>query len=682
MPDTSDGGAAVVIGASERTPWSYWAITNLARGAYADRVWAVNPSRADQELYGAPVVGTLDEVPGSVDLAVVLTSAIHVFAIIEALAERGCAVVVVVSAGFADRGVEGRQAQDELVELARRNGMTLYGPNGVGLASVHDGVSPLAVPMPADPTPGVVSVVSQSGALLAGFLEAAGATDLGIDRAWSIGNGAMVDVEHVLESLVERDETRVVALLLEGLRNPDVLLRCLSRLRAAGKPVVALLAGRSARARQVAESHTGALVGEGRLVDARLRANGVVTVDSVDELLAAATLLTASPDLAHGHPEGVFLVSGSGFGAALAADSAAKHRVPLATLSEETSARLRELLPDGTAITNPLDLVGGAPETRDQIYAAIAADPGVGALVEAYTIRWPDDTEGRSWHREALKGLARTAEEGQAVVALTSLAAQPPTPWLTELVGTSALLVLGSVDAACAALGGVFPPAPSVVSSAGESGFSGTVMAEADGRRALQTLSSYLVPGTEVESAHEAAAEAAALPPPYVVKLSVPGVSHKGEHGRVVVGLHSSDEVLKCADEMLRAAVDQGVTGGTLLIQQQVSGPEVLVGLTRDQTAGPCLTVSIGGWAAELAVDPLIVPLPCESAKLRRRLSDAGFGRALGHRGEQLWPLLEDMANHFTTGGLSDMQVVECNPVIVSSDGPYIADVLLVRSPS
>ena len=676
----------VVVGASDRTPWSYWLMRNVDHYRYPAPVWLVNPRQ--ESIFGRPCAASIAAIEGTPSVGALMLRADAAVDAARDLIDRGVGQILAVSAGFAETGThEGRALQDELVKICDSAGVSLYGPNCVGFASFHDNLCAIAEPVPLDVRPGSVSVVSQSGALMSAAMSALVEAGLGLDECFSIGNGAAFDLCAAIDRVSAREQTTVVAIVLESVGEPADFAAAIARGAAAGVQFVAFRLGRSDRGRGIAQSHTGAVVGSDVITAAWLDRLGVRTADSLDEL-AALTALVARPSTRSG---GVFIVSGSGGGAGFAADLAERHGMRLAQPSASTVDTIAGLLPTGALISNPLDMVGGSPTSRAQIYEAVHADPDVAVVLESYTVMWPDDGVGRSWHRDGMLQLAGAQTPGVATM-LASVFSQPPTPWLTGYAHDSGVTVVPDLDVAIRALAVLHPVAgladaehAQVATKPGAvDGTESAVVAEAAGRELFDQLGLPLVRGVHAIDAAAAVLAAGTMPGPFVVKIALDTVGHKGRIGGVRVGIPDADAVgVACTsiEESARSAGALGPESAKFLLQQMAIGPEVLVGFLRDSRFGAVVNIGIGGWAAELGRPAITSALPVDVETLGAAVRGSGLAAALGEvHAAALVDLVGRLADEFESGALTDFAEVECNPVMLTADGPVIADVLLIRS--
>jgi len=289
----------------------------LRKHGYRGRVLPINPGKA--EILGEKAYPDVKSAPGPIDHAFIMVPAAAVPGVVEQCCERGIPVATIFSAGFAELGEAGLARQREMVKTARAAGMRLLGPNCMGLVNVPDAM-PLTVNAAIESEPlhaGPLSVVSQSGSMLGTLVSRAGARKLGFSKLVSVGNECDLGVGEIAEMLADDPATGVILLFLETFRDADNLARAARHAYAAGKPVIAYKLGRSAVGRQVATSHTGAIVGPDEIATAFFREHGILRVDMMESLFETPRLV-----LGHRPPSGrrVAVVTGTGGAAAMVVD--------------------------------------------------------------------------------------------------------------------------------------------------------------------------------------------------------------------------------------------------------------------------------------------------------------------------------------------------------------------------
>ena len=396
--------SVALVGASDKSTFSRIACQNLVRFGFGERTYLVN--RRGAETHGQPTVTSCTQIGEPVDVAYLMVPQAGTLAAMDDAAAAGIRNAVVLSSGYGEAGEAGRAAEAELAAHARSLGMVLLGPNHLGFANFVDRVPVCSIPgLPEEGGP--VALLSQSGASSSAMLDFAAMVNVGLSYIVTLGNEAMITAGHVLDFLVDDPATRAVAIFMEMVRDPDAFRRAARRAAEAGKAIVVLKAGSSALSARTAAAHTGALVGDDRVIDAVFADLGVIRVDSIEDML-----ITAGAAAALGRLErpGIGIVSISGGACDIVADRA-----------EDLGADLPELAePTRQAVVSPQILhksdIGGVrlnvPADEQAIrdaYAAVTAAAGTvdGACVEGVLV-----SPMRSGGTELLAGVVRDPQWG------------------------------------------------------------------------------------------------------------------------------------------------------------------------------------------------------------------------------------------------------------------------------
>ncbi len=369
--------AVAVIGASRRRGTVGGELFhNLLSSGFPGPVYPVNPN-ADV-VQSVAAYRSVADIPGQVDLAVIVSPAASVVDAARACATKGVRSVVVVSPGFAETGPEGVARQRDLVAVCRGAGMRLVGPNCMGIINLEPDARLNATFSPTLPTDGRVGFLSQSGALGLAIIEHANRLGLGLSSFISIGNKADMSGNDFLQYWEGDDRCAVIALYLESVGNPRKFARIARRV-GRSKPIIVVKSGRSAAGARATSSHTGVLIGASDVtVDALFHQAGVVRTDTLAEFFDVASLLANQP-LPAGRNVAI-LTNGGGPGI-LAADACEGDGLNVPPLPDEVRGRLAEFLPPEASLLNPVDTIDASPESFRRAIATLAAWDGIDALI-------------------------------------------------------------------------------------------------------------------------------------------------------------------------------------------------------------------------------------------------------------------------------------------------------------
>ncbi|HUP31889.1 MAG TPA: GNAT family N-acetyltransferase [Gaiellaceae bacterium] len=580
---------------------------NVLQGDFAGAAYPVNPKGA--AVAGVRGYTSVSAIPDPVDLAVVSVPGEHVYAAAEDALRSGVRALVVISAGFAEIGSEGAERQERLLALVRAHGARLIGPNCLGIAVAGPRLNATFAARSAPS--GNIGFSSQSGALGLALLEAADSRGLGLSAFVSIGNKADVSSNDLLEWWEEDDATDVVLLYVESFGNPRRFGR-LARRVARRKPILALKSGTSATGQRAASSHTAALAGSEAGVDALFGQAGVIRATSLEELIDVATLLSSQPE-----PKGrrVAVLTNAGGLGILAADACDAAGLELPELSEDTVAKLREWLPAEASFANPVDMLGSATAASyAQALPAVLADPLVDAALVLFV---PAVTSTADQVAAAVDGATREAGSDKPVLAVVMSSEGVP----DALRAGSAVAAFAYPESAARALGrvagraewlrrpvGIVPELENVDRTAAAAVVERALdraedswLDPADTRALLAAYGVPFVPERTAATVDAAAAAAAELGYPVVVKSAVPG-AHKTETGGVALNLEDEPAVRAAAERI----------GVPVIVQPMLrGGTELLAGLVQDPVFGPLVAFGPGGVFAELIgeVNLRIAPL-------------------------------------------------------------------------
>jgi acyl-CoA synthetase (NDP forming) len=357
----------------------------LVKHGFAGSLYPVNPR--ESEIMGHKCYQSVSDLPEVPDLACIVVSADNVEAVVEACGKKGIAAAAIFTSGYAETGAEGALRQDALVEMARRYGTRICGPNTAGLMNVQSRLCAaigMAFEVEAIPS-GSVGMISQSGAIGSALLSRAWEQGIAFGSWICTGNEADLALGDYMLAMVKDPECKALAIFMETLRDPRSFEHACGEARRLGKPVVVYKSGRSPAGRRAMQTHTGAIAGDDAVYDAVFKAHGVIRAPDLQSLLDCSAALSRLP-LSGGKRIGV--VSASGGACSVIADECARRGLPLAKLSAETVRAIAEVIPAFGVPTNPVDVtmdVTVRPAMISDVAAAVLRDPGVDALLVMLT---------------------------------------------------------------------------------------------------------------------------------------------------------------------------------------------------------------------------------------------------------------------------------------------------------
>ena len=615
-----------------------------------------------------------------------------------------------------------------LAATARAAGMSVCGAGCMGFVNVTHGLRAVGYVEP-DPLPrGPVALITHSGSVFSALLRTR--RPLGFTVAVSSGQELVTTAAQYAEYALSLPETRVLALVLEAIREPDRLRAALATARERGIPVVMLTAGRSAGGRALVSAHSGALATADGGWEALAAAYGVHRVGDLAEMCdtlelfaltgtagpqrrpgpsrpgsaspspPAATPLHPTPTSPRSHKDldrpavrtGIATVHDSGLERAHVADVAEELGVPFAAISAATTARLAGLLDPGLEPGNPLDVWGTGARAGEQLSGALAAladDPAVRAV--ALAVNLVHEFDGDQSYPEAVAGTARRTTKPVVVLSNVPAAIDPDT---ADGLRDSGIPVLEGTRTGLLALKHLLDhatdpgsPAPAAAPDPARQDRWTRVIAagEAHGPRLEDLLRDYGIASARTRAADSSAgalAAAAEIGYPVVLKTGEPGIAHKSDAGGVVLGLRDTD-ALRDAYEDLSERLGRRV----LVCETIPAGPELSLGLARDHELGPLLVVGAGGVLVELLADRAVALPPVGPAQAHRMLGTLRASRLLaGLRGQ---PAADLGAVTAAITGLSQLatelggvlEALDINPLICGPAGAVAVDALVIPRP-
>lgn len=692
--------SVALVGASDKSSFSATAFRNLVDFGFGDRTHLVN--RRGVEVHGRPTVTSCTKIGEEVDVAFLMVPQAGILDALSDAAAAGIRNAVVLSSGYGEAGPEGRAAQAELIAHAEKLGMILLGPNHLGFANFVDQV-PVTSISPLPRRSGPIALLSQSGASSSAMLEFATMSGNDLSYMVTLGNEAMITAGHVLDFLVEDEATRAVAIFMESVRDPEVFRRAALRVTEAGKAVVVLKAGSSELASRTAAAHTGALVGDDRVIDAVFRQCGVIRVDSIEDMLITAGLAAHTGPLA---APGVGVVSISGGACDIVADRAEESGMPLPELGEETEKALTAVMPSYGTVQNPLDITGAAvidPSLFTKSVKIMSEDPGIGIVAVINGL--PAYGDGPWGGQPLVDATGAGAAQAAKPTVLVSQILQPYTDRARSIVEHAGLsYVLPGLKQAVTALAGLghwskvhqelvagagtddAARAPLVPPAAERRG----AWSEHSARRLLSGAGVPVVPAVLATSADEAAAAAAEFGEPVALKIVSPDILHKSDIGGVRLGVTGADAVRAAYASVRDSAskVPGAKVEGVLVSPMRSGGTELLVGVVRDPQWGPMLAVGLGGVFVEVMKDSALAPLPVTPDQARDMLLGLrGAALLQGARGTTPADIDALARVIATVGDLAaalgdELESLEVNPLRVDGDLIEALDALVTWTSS
>ena len=687
--------SVVIIGLSRSAVGSPISIlTSLEDFGYDGEVYVVNPKMPDLE--GITVCKALDEVPEGLDLALVSVERSQVVDVVEACAGKGIGAAIVITQGFADADDFGAGEQRRLEEAVARTGIRILGPNTIGVADAGAGFTSSFIETHRDPA-STIGQVAQSGFLMMGH-HLINNEPGGFRKTIDLGNACDLGLIDVLEHYEEDDAIEVIECHLEAVEQGRDFLEAASRITRK-KPMVALKAGASALGLQAVASHTGAIAGESRVYDQALSQAGVVQARSAEELR-----LLSKAFATYGKAEGkrVAVVSFSGGGAVLALDAIDRAGLELAELAPATLEKIRHLFPEWLEIGNPLDI--WIPIAKDMeasfplIMRSVLEDTAVDAVlciycsynlpkyqqfdVSPHVAELAGAYPGKPilcWsYGQDIEGITKTIERTRKAMVFPTL----------EGAATALAQLAQHHERTSGTQESAAPPALKADTARIDAALARATGAAHLFTEAFEILQAYglpVAPWTLVRDPAELESATRELRAPFCLKVVSDDILHKSESGGVVLGVESG-AALKEAHDRLRDSVVANVNLDGILVQEMAaSGTEVMVGMVRDPSFGPCVVFGSGGIYAEILDDVALRIAPVGEAEARAMIMETKISQVLrGARGKAAADIdaLVQIVVAVSSFALDydSVQEIDLNPVIVGPEGASLVDARFIMT--
>ncbi len=589
-------------------------------------IYPVNPKGGVIE--GLQAYTSVLEIPGEVDLAIIVVNAKFVLSTIDQCHEKGIKGLCIITAGFKETGKEGAEAEKQLLAKVREYGMRCVGPNCLGVVNTHPEIRMDGCFAESLPERGNIGFVSQSGALGGGILNILKDLNLGFAQFISIGNQADVNAETALEYWEDEKDVEQILLYMESIQNPANFRKLASRI-SKKKPILALKAGRSAAGASAASSHTGSLAGADKAANALLNQSGVIREYSLQDLFATAKVFANCPI-----PKGdrVAIITNSGGPGIMATDAICEHGMQIAKISDETKEKLRSFLPSAASVKNPIDMIASAPiEHYKQTLETVIADENVDMIITIYLpflgLKDIDVAKAlmeiKAAHPEKpVIGVFMTKSEffstlsdmevnmpffmyaEEAADGLNRLNQQRK--WMERPEGK---IPTFDVD---------YKRAQEIIAKSVNEG-----RAQLTTRESIDVLDAYGIRVCKsgfAKSEGEAVSIADSIGYPVVMKMTSKTTSHKTDVGGVRVNIQSAEQLRAEYQDLIAKLTEKGLLEGLegVIIQEMVKGNrEMVCGIATDPQYGPMMMFGLGGVFIEVMKDVTfrIAPLTDVDAK-------------------------------------------------------------------
>ena len=697
--------SVAIVGASQRgadanlarEPRGNRVIRNLRNFGFTGRIVTVNPKY--REIMGYPCYPDVASIPEPVDCVVSAVPNRHVPDLLESAANAGVRAAVVFAAGFGEIGGEGKVRQARLEALSKERGFLICGPNCYGVLNVHGKAPLFASTIPAGFIAGSVALISQSGGLSTTIANALMLNrHVGLSHIISCGNQSGATIEEYMNYFVDDPNTRVIAVFVEGFKQPERLLTVARRAADVNKPLIILKGGRSEVSKRAAATHSGSLAGAAEVVDAAFRQGGIVAVRSINELIDSISVFSCDGFIEKyrgGRRIGV--LSGSGGECTLVSDAAANVGVEVPELTEATKANLQESVADFGNMNNPLDGTGAMYDDEKifpRLLQGLVDDANIDIVAINLEANDPRPKELKSGNRFTLAIERAAAASKKPIATFSSVVGGPVDAEILQPLRNAGVPIMEGAECATATirnLADYYDFQKSRLSGGGEVPWpkahgklpSGILGAEA----AFALFKEFAIPVAPTvltKSADEAASAADKMGYPVVLKVESSQITHKSDVGGVALRLSNAGEVRAAFTRIqgeVKSRVPNAQIDGIVVQRMAGEGVEMILGIKRDPLFGPVVLCGLGGILVEVLKDIAVGIAPLSHRQAQDMLTRLrGFQILGGVRGkpagdvDALCDAIVGIAN--LAASLGDQLLgVDINPLIVLPKGQGVVAV-------
>ena len=673
-----------VIGASDKQGSVGRAITSNIMNGYKGIVYPISPTREtvfDQKAYKSVL-----DVPGFIDLAVVITKNTIVPVVLEECGKKKIKGAIVITAGFKEVDEEGKKLEQQLKDIATKYGVKVIGPNCLGVMNLEPQTMMNSTFLKITPKSGKIALVSQSGAICAALVEDASAQGIGFSAVVSMGNKADMTEIDILKMLADHEQTKVIVMYLEDMGDGQEFLKvCKQITKNNKKPILVLKSGRSPEGAKAAMSHTGALMGSDEIYDAVIKQSGAIRVDTMEELFDYATAFSKQPLPTEGD---LVIVSNAGGPAIISTDSCSKLGIKMAKI-EEIRPKIDAVIPPWGSSRNPVDIVGDADFNRfENVLNEVLAHKNVGSVISMCT---PSATLDYDKLAEVIVKMSKKYKKTMLAslmgldegITNREILANGDVPYYTYAEGSIRALkaMLRFADWIKTPEGNIAKfdvdkeKASKVFDKVKEEGR--TNLLEEEG---LEILSAYgfPLPKSILAKTEDEAVEAAnKIGYPTVMKIASPQIVHKSDAGGVKVNLSSDKEVrdaFKVIVDNAKKYDSKAEIKGVLIVEMVKGGKEMIIGSKLEPGFGPVVMLGMGGIYVEILKDVTFRLAPLTDQEANDMISSIKTKKLLeGVRGEKpsdvgkLSECIQRLSQLVTD--FREIKELDMNPVLVMEEG-------------
>ncbi len=688
-----------IIGASDvEGSVGYAIVKNFTQMGYTGKVYFVNIRKP--EILGVKTYPTVDQVPEPVDLAIIATPAKTVPDVMEECGKGKVKGAIIVSAGFKETGPAGKALEEKTLEIAKKYGIRIIGPNCIGIIRPRNNLN--ATFLDKMPKAGNVAFLSQSGALGSAILDWALHENIGFSNFVSVGSMIDVDFGDLIDYFGSDPKTKSILMYVEGITEARKFMSA-ARHFARTKPIIVVKSGKFSESAKAAASHTGSLSGEDGIYDAAFKRAGIVRVNEIADLFNAAEVLGTQP-----LPKGprLAIITNAGGPGVMATDALIAQGGKLAKLSQKTMDSLNAVLPPFWSHGNPIDVLGDAKSERYK--AAVEAclnDENIDGILIVFT------QQAVSESVEISKNIVELVRNKtfQNKTILTSFMGYGAVQEANSILNANNIPTYSTPEQAVRTYMYMYdyqrnidllyetpeelpvdaaPPKRPIMAILRNAAFEDReILTEDEAKKILKYYNFPVVKTSVANNVDEAVAFAQEMGFPVVLKILSPQIVHKSDAGGVILNVNSPDEVRSAFELLIQRATaynpNAQIIGVTVQPMIEKKGYELIIGGKTDPVFGPVILFGSGGVGVELFKDTSIGLPPLNTTLIHRIMEETKVYRLLkGWRNAPPVDLkkLDETVLMFSQLLVDFPQIkeIDINPLLVSEKDATILDARIV----
>ncbi|MFH2091220.1 MAG: acetate--CoA ligase family protein [Pseudomonadota bacterium] len=707
-----NAGSVAIIGASKnKTKRGYQAIKTLLSEGYEGQIYPVNPK--EDRILGLPCYQDITDIQSPIDLALITTPARTIPDILRKCGEKKVAGAVIIAGGFKELGAKGKELEQQVVAVAKETGVRLIGPNTSGMINLKTNMNLVGIQ---NAPRGNIALLCQSGNMaLTLITEATIRKHEGFTYYIGVGNESDIKFHEYLEFFRNDPDTKSILMYVEGMSEGRKFLQEAYK-TSQKKPIVLLKSGRSVTGKKSAGSHTGSLAGMSEVSNRAFERAGIIVIENSDELFPVAETVSSQPAI---KSNTIAILADGGGHATIAADLLSDYGINLPELSDKTKARLRQILPHGASVVNPVDVAGGT-DTDPSLFAdcakIILSDPDVGGLLVVglfggYGIRFEESLaigEEAAAHR-----FGAMVKKKHKPIFVHSLYSSYPSRAL-DLLRHYGIPVHDSLDISCKCVASLCKYGNYLNSYHGITNFvfnwgdrakkegqqiiatakneGRHVLLEHEAKELIKLHGALTSVGQVAQTKDEAWQIAKKIKLNHegngkiVLKIVSPDILHKSDACGVILNLSSENEIRKGFGQIIKNAKAYNPDAdirGVLVTPMAHKGLEIIIGTKIDEQFGPVIMYGLGGIMVEIMKDVTFWVLPVSSTACKKMLADTRSSVLLdGVRGQKGYDKktlrkLISMCSELIES-YPEIEEMDLNPVLLYEQGLDVVDARII----